>query len=80
MTTFEKLTEILTEQLGVNPGDIMEASSLAADLGADSLDTVEICLAVESEFSIDVPDEKLDDLLTVGKWVAYIDERQQAAN
>lgn len=69
METLDKLKDILIEHLGVNPGDI-----------ADSLDTVEICLAVESEFSIDVPDEKLDDLLTVGKWVAYIDERQQAAN
>lgn len=80
MATLAKLTEILTEQLGVSPGDIVETSNLAADLGADSLDTVEICLAVEAEFSIDIPDEKMDDLLTVGQWVAYIDEKQQAAD
>lgn len=80
MTTLEKLTEILTEQLGASPGDVVESSNLAADLGADSLDIVETCLAVEEEFSIDVPDEKLDELLTVGQWVAYIDATQQAAD
>lgn len=80
MTTLEKLKDILNELLGVEPGDITETSNLAADLGAGSLDIVETRLAVEEEFDIEMPDEKLDDLLTVGQWVAYIDATQQAAS
>jgi acyl carrier protein len=68
----DKVKEIIVEQLGVNPEQVTESASFIEDLGADSLDTVELVMAFEEEFGIDVPDEDSEKLQTVGDVVSYI--------
>jgi len=62
----EKVKEIIVEQLGVNPEQVTPNASFIEDLGADSLDTVELVMAFEEEFSVEVPDEDAEKLQTVG--------------
>ena len=69
----EKVKDIIVEQLGVNPEQITTTASFIEDLGADSLDTVELVMAFEEEFSVEVPDEDAEKLLTVGDVVKYIE-------
>ena len=71
----EKVKDIIVEQLGVNPEQVTETASFIEDLGADSLDTVELVMAFEEEFSVEVPDEDAEKLLTVGDVVKYIEEK-----
>jgi len=71
----EKVKEIIVEQLGVNPEQVIPSASFAKDLGADSLDTVELVMNFEEEFSVEVPDEDVEELLTVGDVIRYIEER-----
>ena len=73
----EKVKDIIVEQLGVNPEQVTPTASFIEDLGADSLDTVEIVMAFEEEFGVEVPDEDAEKLQTVGDVVKYIDERSQ---
>lgn len=75
MNTLEKFKDILVEQLGVESGDIAEDSTLAADLGADSLDIVEIQMAVEEEFDVQLRDAEVEKLNTVADWVELIGEK-----
>ncbi len=62
----EKVKDIIVEQLGVNPEQVTPNASFIEDLGADSLDTVELVMAFEEEFSVEVPDEDAEKLQTVG--------------
>jgi acyl carrier protein len=69
---FSRVQAIITEQLGVEKEKITEASTFADDLGADSLDTVELVMALEEEFSIEIPDDAAEHITTVGKAVDFI--------
>ena len=71
----EKVKQIIVEQLGVDEGEVTPNASFVDDLGADSLDTVELVMAFEEEFSVEVPDEDAEKLQTVGDVVKYIEEK-----
>ena len=71
----EKVKDIIVEQLGVTPEQVTPNASFIEDLGADSLDTVELVMAFEEEFSVEVPDEDAEKLQTVGDVVKYIEEK-----
>ena len=70
---FEKIRAILSEQLDLEEDDITMESNIAEDLGADSLDVVDLIMAIEDEFEIEVPDEEIKNVKTVGDVVNYID-------
>ncbi|CBH21020.1 acyl carrier protein [Acetoanaerobium noterae] len=74
--TFEKVKEILSKQLEVSVDEIQLANSLQEDLGADSLDVVEIVMALEDEFSIEIADEETAKIKTVDDIVKYIDSQK----
>ncbi|MEM9481024.1 MAG: acyl carrier protein [Verrucomicrobiota bacterium] len=74
----EKVKEIIVEQLGVNPEQVTREAKFIEDLGADSLDTVELVMAFEEEFNVEVPDEEAEKLQTVGDVITYIEGRQAA--
>ncbi len=69
---FEKVQEKISEQLGIEPEEVTMESSFIEDLGADSLDIVELLMALEEEFDIEIPDEEAEKLVTVGDVVDYI--------
>lgn len=68
-----KVKDIIVEQLGVNPEQVNPDAKFIEDLGADSLDTVELVMAFEEEFGIDVPDEEAEKLQSVGDVISYIE-------
>src|SRR5258707_2589110 len=70
----DKVKDIIVEQLGVNPEQVTPNASFIEDLGADSLDTVELVMAFEEEFSVEVPDEDAEKLQTVGDVIHYIED------
>ena len=70
----ERVKRIVAEQLGVNEDEVKSASSFIDDLGADSLDTVELVMALEEEFDIEIPDEVAEKITTVGEAVKHIEE------
>lgn len=72
---FEKVKSVLVEQLGVDEDTITMESSFVDDLGADSLDIVELIMGLETEFDIEIPDEDAEKISTVGDAVNYIKER-----
>ncbi|MBI5673004.1 MAG: acyl carrier protein [Nitrospira sp. CG24B] len=74
-TVDERVKKIIAEQLGVEEGEVTPEASFVEDLGADSLDTVELVMALEEEFSIEIPDEDAEKILTVGKALDYIKEK-----
>ncbi len=76
MSTFEKVRDIVVEQLGAEADDVTMESTFIDDLGADSLDIVELIMAFEEEFSIEIPDEAAEKIKTVQDVVAYIDQNQ----
>ena len=71
----EKVKDIIVEQLGVNPEQVTPQASFIEDLGADSLDIVELVMAFEEEFGVEVPDEDAEKLQTVGDVIKYIEEK-----
>jgi len=71
----ERVKEIVVEQLGVDENDVAPAAKFIEDLGADSLDTVELVMAFEEEFDIEIPDEEAEKITTVGDAIQYIKER-----
>jgi acyl carrier protein len=73
---YEKVKAIIVDQLGVEDEEVTIESSFIEDLGADSLDIVELIMALEEEFEIEVPDEDAEKLLTVGSAVDYIKEHK----
>ena len=68
----QRVKKIVAEQLGVNEADIKNESAFVEDLGADSLDTVELVMALEDEFGIEIPDEDAEKIGTVGDAIKYI--------
>jgi acyl carrier protein len=72
----EKVTEIIVEQLGVSADQVKPESKMIEDLGADSLDAVELVMAVEEEFGIEVPDEEAEKLASVGDIIAHVEAAQ----
>jgi acyl carrier protein len=70
----QKVKDIIVEQLGVEAAQVTETAKFVEDLGADSLDTVELVMALEEEFSIEIPDEDAEKINTVGDAVSYITE------
>ena len=73
---FEKVQEKVAEQLGVDAEEVLMESSFIDDLGADSLDIVELLMALEEEFDIEIPDEEAEKLSSVGDIVEYIKNNQ----
>ena len=71
---FEKVKKIIAEQLGVDESEIKDESHFIDDLGADSLDTVELVMALEEEFGIEIPDESAEKIQTVGDVRKFIEE------
>jgi len=71
-TVLERVTKLVVEQLDVKPEEVKAESSFTDDLGADSLDVVELVMAFEEEFSVDIPDEDVEKITTVGAAVTYI--------
>lgn len=72
----EKVTEIIVEQLGVSADQVKLESKMIEDLGADSLDAVELVMAVEEEFGIEVPDDEAEKLISVGDIVSHVEKAQ----
>jgi len=70
---FEKIRKIIVDQLGVDETEVTISASFVDDLGADSLDTVELVMALEEEYGIDIPDEDAEKIETVGDAIKYID-------
>lgn len=71
---YEKFKQILAEQLDADVESITPETDIADDLGADSLDVVEMLMAIEDEFDIEIPDEEIENLKTVGNVVDYIQQ------
>ena len=69
---FEKIKNLLAEQLDADENDMTMDTDIAKDLGADSLDVVELLMAIEDEFDIEVPDEEIENIKTIGAIVEYI--------
>ena len=74
-TVDERVKNIIAEQLGVEEEEVTSEAHFVEDLGADSLDTVELVMALEEEFEIEIPDEDAEKILTVGKALDYIKEK-----
>ena len=72
-TVFEKVKKLIAENLGVEEDKVTEDASFVDDLGADSLDTVELVMALEEEFGIEIPDDQAEKILKVGDAVKYIE-------
>jgi acyl carrier protein len=73
MSVFEKVKKTIVEQLGVEENEVTMNASITDDLGADSLDQVELVMALETEFNLDIPDEEAEKIKTVGDAVKYIE-------
>ncbi len=74
---FEKVKKIIVEQLSAEEAEVTPAASFIDDLGADSLDIVELIMALEEEFGVEIPDEDAEKITTVGDAVKYIQEHAQ---
>ena len=74
----DKVKQIIVEQLGVDEGEVTPNASFVDDLGADSLDLVELIMSMEEEFGVDIPDEDADKLKTVGDAMKYLQEHASA--
>lgn len=73
----ERVKKIIIEQLGVKEEDVKNAASFVDDLGADSLDTVELVMALEEEFNIEIPDEEAEKITTVQAAIDYVTANQE---
>ena len=71
----QKVKSIIAEQLGVKIEEVTDSASFVDDLGADSLDTVELVMALEEEFGIEIPDEDAEKMTNVGEAVRYVEEK-----
>ena len=76
MSVAEKVKEIIVEQLGVDENQVDESASFVDDLGADSLDIVELVMAFEENFDLDIPDEDAEKIITVKDAVDYIEAKK----
>lgn len=71
-----KVKEIIVEKLGVDPNEVTPEASFTNDLGADSLDTVELIMEFEKEFNVSIPDEQAENIQTVGEAVSYLEKEK----
>jgi len=78
MAVEDKIKSIIAEQLGVKTDEVTPQASFIDDLGADSLDTVELIMALEEEFSVEIPDEDAEKMTTVGDAIKYIEEKAKS--
>ena len=74
----DRITEIIVEQLGISKQEVLPAASFIDDLGADSLDIVELVMAMEEEFDIEIPDDDAEKIQTIGDAVTYVKDRVEA--
>ena len=74
MSTFERVQKIICEQLAIDSHLVTEDASISGDLGADSLDLVDLSMSIEEEFNLEVPDDVLDHVRTVGDIVKFIED------
>ncbi|MCX7019818.1 MAG: acyl carrier protein [bacterium] len=79
MSVEQKVKEIVVQQLGVNEDQVTPEASFIDDLGADSLDQVELVMAFEEEFSIEIPDEDAEKITTVGQAIEYVSKKTAPA-
>ena len=77
MSVEERVKEIIVEQLGVEAGQVTDQAKFVEDLGADSLDTVELVMALEEEFSIEIPDEDAEKIVAVTDAINYVKEHSE---
>ena len=77
-TTLERLQSIVSERLGVDSDQVVESAEFIGDLNADSLDLVEVIMAMEQEFDLEIKDEDAENIRSVGDAVKYIDEHIQS--
>lgn len=71
--TFDKIKSILAEQLDADQDEMTMETNIAKDLGADSLDVVELLMSIEDEFNVEIPDEEIENIKTIGELVEYIE-------
>tara|TARA_B100000925_G_scaffold249415_1_gene200417 strand:+ start:94 stop:324 length:231 start_codon:yes stop_codon:yes gene_type:complete len=76
MSTFDKVKDVIVDKLGVEEDSIKSEAHFVNDLGADSLDTVELIMEFEEEFGIEIPDDDAEKITTVGSAVEYIEKHQ----
>lgn len=78
MAIADKVKDIIVKQLGVNPDEVTPDASFIDDLGADSLDTVELVMELEKEFGIEIPDDDANNIRSVGDAIKYIETKAEA--
>ena len=78
MALFDDVKEVVVEQLNVNPDEVKEESKFVEDLGADSLDVVELVMALEEKFDIEIPDEDAEKIATVTDAISFIENISKA--
>lgn len=76
MALFEDVKEVVVEQLNVDPAEVKEESKFVEDLGADSLDVVELVMALEEKFDIEIPDTDAEKIITVSDAIKYIEDHK----
>lgn len=74
MALLDDVKEVVVEQLDCDPAEVKEESKFIEDLGADSLDVVELVMALEEKFDIEIPDEDAEKILTVGDVIKYVED------
>ncbi len=77
MALEERVTELIVGQLGISKEEAIASASFLDDLGADSLDIVELVMTLEEEFDLEIPDEDAEKIQTIGDAISYVDERQK---
>jgi acyl carrier protein len=77
VSTFDRVKKVVVDQLDVNADEVTTEASFVDDLGADSLDVVELVMGLEEEFDLEIPDEDAEKITTVGAAVSYIDEKSK---
>ena len=78
MALEDKVTELIVDQLGISKEEAVQSASFLDDLGADSLDIVELVMSLEEEFDIEIPDEDAEKIQTIGDAITYVKERSGA--
>jgi acyl carrier protein len=78
-STFDRVKKVVVEQLEVSEDQVTPTASFVDDLGADSLDVVELVMGLEEEFDIEIPDEDAEKIATVGDAISYIDDKTKSA-
>lgn len=79
MSTFDRVKKVVVTQLEVSEDEVTPTASFVDDLGADSLDVVELVMGLEEEFDVEIPDEDAEKIATVGDAVTYVDSKTQVA-